>query len=685
MNARESSSLCAECSDLVSETFFHTTTPDDPERWGLVTRRKLATVRASSACPLCCLVHGTLANDILGPGLAFLSSDDKYVNYYRSLFAEVIDAERNLKYIANRLRVSTNAGIEPSLVQHEYASISQCRQRNELMYREDVEGTIMLIRDGSDGALGHGRQVKATVDYSLIRSWIIRCEETHHPRCSSHLVVTARWPSRLIDVMSGQLIRTDSGEAVAYAALSYVWGTKEQLLLDSTTVQTLEKPGGLTKYASQIPSTIRDAVTMCQNVGIRYLWVDSLCIQQDLTGEKQREINAMASIYNGAIVTIVAASGDDPWTPLPGIRESTRPGRPPIITKGLKLACAGVDYRLTVENSKWNTRGWTYQEGILSRTLLIFSRDQLFFRCNTATWQEDTVLEGPDSVDHRLRIEDSDMEHPFWKESLRGIPPTSFFSTYCDMIKSYVEREFTDPSDALNAFSGVIEALEGFLRTRFFIGLPARYFYIALCFRFPEFDGETGQVDRRPMLPAWSWVAWNSEDGIYYPDALLHISDEPSALRGLSTIYIGASNGLRRITKPERGLDVQHVSKRTLFGQIRKRLKAARARGIPWRHVLVFCAETAWLHVSREHLVTCRKTKVILGSIVLYTGCMDKRGKMVEFVAIYECEEEENLRWYTWLLLVNTKSGLSTRLVAHMVNTEAWLKLSRKRRVVYLI
>ncbi|EKG20915.1 Heterokaryon incompatibility [Macrophomina phaseolina MS6] len=485
--------------------------------------------------------------------------------------------------------------------------------------------------------------------------------------------------------MSGQLIRTDSGEAVAYAALSYVWGTKEQLLLDSTTVQTLEKPGGLTKYASQIPSTIRDAVTMCQNVGIRYLWVDSLCIQQDLTGEKQREINAMASIYNGAIVTIVAASGDDPWTPLPGIRESTRPGRPPIITKGLKLACAGVDYRLTVENSKWNTRGWTYQEGILSRRLLIFSRDQLFFRCNTATWQEDTVLEDPDSVDHRLRIEDSDMEHPFWKESLRGISPTSFFSTYCDMIKSYVEREFTDPSDALNAFSGVIEALEGFLGTRFFIGLPARYFYIALCFLFPEFDGEAGQVDRRPMLPAWSWVAWNSEDGIYYPDALLHISDEPSALRGLSTIYIGASNGLRRITKPERGLDVQHISKRTLFDQVRKRLKAAKARGIPWRHVLVFCAETAWLHVSREHLVTCRKTKVILGPIVLHTGCMDKRGKMVEFVAIYECEEEENLRWYTWLLLVDTKSGLSTRLVAHMVNTEAWLKLSRKRRVVYLI
>lgn len=92
MNARESSSLCAECSDLVSENFFHTTTPDDPERWGLVTRRRLATVRASSACPLCSLVHDTLANDILGPGLAFLSSHDKFVNYYRSLFAEVIDA-----------------------------------------------------------------------------------------------------------------------------------------------------------------------------------------------------------------------------------------------------------------------------------------------------------------------------------------------------------------------------------------------------------------------------------------------------------------------------------------------------------------------------------------------------------------------------------------------------------------
>lgn len=222
----------------------------------------------------------------------------------------------------------------------------------------------MLVRGGSraqqiDGALCHGRQVRATVDYSLIRSWIRKCDQTHHPTCSKHLVGLVVGPSRLIDVRSHQIIRTDSRKFVVYAALSYVWGRREQLKLDADTMQSLEKPRGLKLFEREIPPTIKDAMTVCQKVGIRYLWVDSLCIRQDLGDEKQREINAMASIYNGAIFTIVAASADDAWAPLPGVSKSTRPTHIPKIINGLKLARAGDDYRITVEQSTWNTRGWT--------------------------------------------------------------------------------------------------------------------------------------------------------------------------------------------------------------------------------------------------------------------------------------------------------------------------------------
>lgn len=548
----------------------------------------------------------------------------------------------------------------------------------------------MLVRGGSraqqiDGALCHGRQVRATVDYSLIRSWIRKCDQTHHPTCSKHLVGLVVGPSRLIDVRSHQIIRTDSRKFVVYAALSYVWGRREQLKLDADTMQSLEKPRGLKLFEREIPPTIKDAMTVCQKVGIRYLWVDSLCIRQDLGDEKQREINAMASIYNGAIFTIVAASADDAWAPLPGVSKSTRPTHIPKIIKGLKLARAGDDYRITVEQSTWNTRGWTYQEGILSRRLLIFSPDQVFFRCNSAIWQEDTVLEFPDSMEYKVQMAEPGIEHPFWKESLGGISPASFFQSYNDMVKSYVERELTNAKDALNAFNGVLKVIEESRAMKFSVGLPEKYFYIALCFSFPEFDGVPEQVLRRPMFPTWSWVAWESEDGIYYDDALLDAAHDRRALRGLSTFYIGTSKGLRRIIRSKRGLGIRHIERNRLFEQIRRRLHSARILGVSWQHVLLFRAETAWLHISdsQEHIVTCPKTKAFLGNIVLHAGCLDKQGKIAEFVAICECEW--NLRWYTWLLLIDTQSGLSTRLVTLKVPAGTWLSLSRRQRIVYLM
>lgn len=92
MSSEHSTSLCAECDGLISENFFHATTRDNPERWGYVTKQKLETIRSNFACQLCSLVREVLENDGLGPGLHSLNSHDIFVHYYRSLFAEIVDA-----------------------------------------------------------------------------------------------------------------------------------------------------------------------------------------------------------------------------------------------------------------------------------------------------------------------------------------------------------------------------------------------------------------------------------------------------------------------------------------------------------------------------------------------------------------------------------------------------------------
>ncbi|KAG9243250.1 hypothetical protein BJ878DRAFT_424067, partial [Calycina marina] len=47
----------------------------------------------------------------------------------------------------------------------------------------------------------------------------------------------------------------------------------------------------------QLPKTLRDAVVMTRYLGIRYLWIDSLCIIQNSTSDWQFETSRMGSIY----------------------------------------------------------------------------------------------------------------------------------------------------------------------------------------------------------------------------------------------------------------------------------------------------------------------------------------------------------------------------------------------------
>ncbi|KAH8693399.1 heterokaryon incompatibility, partial [Phaeosphaeriaceae sp. PMI808] len=66
-------------------------------------------------------------------------------------------------------------------------------------------------------------------------------------------------------------------------------------------VGALDKP-------SACSQTIRDAMLIYRRTGVRYLWVDALCILQDSPPEElSKQINNMDSVYTNAHFTIVAA------------------------------------------------------------------------------------------------------------------------------------------------------------------------------------------------------------------------------------------------------------------------------------------------------------------------------------------------------------------------------------------
>ncbi|KAF2180235.1 HET-domain-containing protein [Zopfia rhizophila CBS 207.26] len=118
-------------------------------------------------------------------------------------------------------------------------------------------------------------------------------------------------PTRLLDVMPRSVRLYESrGENGHYVCLSHCWGAR-------TTLQTTT--GIVNKFKRNIPwkilpKTFKDAINFTRRLGLRYIWIDSLCIIQDdqsIPSDWQRESAKMASIYQRSHVTLAASSSPD--------------------------------------------------------------------------------------------------------------------------------------------------------------------------------------------------------------------------------------------------------------------------------------------------------------------------------------------------------------------------------------
>ncbi|KAF2802053.1 HET-domain-containing protein, partial [Mytilinidion resinicola] len=207
-------------------------------------------------------------------------------------------------------------------------------------------------------------------------SWLHECRQYHN--CGSD-PPEQTFPIKLIDCSKNLIISADT--SYKYAALSYVWGAQ-----DETIPQTVDQDD--TSNARQgpdellnAPRTIEDAITATQNLNLRYLWVDRHCIDQNNASEKHTQIAAMHLIYRSAEVTLVAACGDDDSFGLPGVGLTPRISLPEVTFGSLRLGLALPNPAQLLSKSRWSSRAWTYQEGLLSRRRLIFTTREVYLEC----------------------------------------------------------------------------------------------------------------------------------------------------------------------------------------------------------------------------------------------------------------------------------------------------------------
>lgn len=243
-------------------------------------------------------------------------------------------------------------------------------------FRVGSVGTFLsFLEDGgtSPWLPKRGRMIEnAQINPDLISKWIRSCETVHRSECAP-LPLQIGYGSglkvfRLIDVTKGCVVEISrSDKQYRYFALSYIWGRAEQVRLLTTNRHILMHPGGL-QYptsAKLLPKTIQDAIDLVRTAGEQYLWVDSLCLLQDDPNDMALSIPFMDMIYRGASVTIIAASGRDANSGLPGVQPGSRQAKQDVeeVVPGVKMVVLReLDEYLSA--SRYATRGWTLVSGL---------------------------------------------------------------------------------------------------------------------------------------------------------------------------------------------------------------------------------------------------------------------------------------------------------------------------------
>jgi hypothetical protein len=275
-----------------------------------------------------------------------------------------------------------------------------------------------------------------------VRSWVQLCNKDH--RCNP---LGTPLPTRVLDLGPSlssttiKLIETH-GQGGKYVALSHCWGVSHRTTTTSLTLEAHKS--GIS--ASELPRTFQDAVTITQQLGVQYLWIDSLCIIQDSRSDWEVEASKMGDVYVNSFLTIAASSSADDSTgcftrrtkvaiapechslghvsvcntsPIYGNPRGS--GYVPYMAEhpfallnipyktGLSELSVSMEWMPTSTDSKprlyeigsfgrpvdplqgqhLNSRAWTLQERLLSPRTIHYAEDQMYWQCKMCFVGED--------------------------------------------------------------------------------------------------------------------------------------------------------------------------------------------------------------------------------------------------------------------------------------------------------
>ncbi len=363
-----------------------------------------------------------------------------------------------------------------------------------------------------------------------VHHWLAECTQGH-ARCG--VGAEAPLPTRVLDLGLGlsdaaiRLCETE-GNMGRYICLSYCWGRSEFI---KTTRDNLERhKRGISPEA--LPRTFRHVIRIARALGIRFVWIDSLCIIQDDNADWMLEAGRMAGVYRNSYITIAPSWADSPdggcFPPAGRFGVDLGP-----VTVREAHHFPGEAYRFPLLS-----RAWTYQERLLAPRVLHFGHQEMLWECrthgrcecghgNTSPWRRlekqlfHLMIRSQSSDEHTQNNpfgNAEDISHEDWAMTGEQFPPPFQLpdQIWRYLVAQYSQLQLTYPTDRLPAFSGLADEKRRDSNQEYLAGLWRDTLIPDMCWYRGGDLGECPSSDAARQKPTWSWA---SVDGaVHYSD-----------------------------------------------------------------------------------------------------------------------------------------------------------------------
>jgi hypothetical protein len=304
-------------------------------------------------------------------------------------------------------------------------------------------------------------------------------------------------------------------ESIEYAAVSYRWGFKQKVITTSRNIN--QRMIGID--FNLLPATFQDAIVVTETLGLRFLWIDALCIIQEsddpeMEKDKDQEIRQMANIFENATITIIASRAK---TANDGFLQNRLPAGAGTPDQVFQMSYNDDIYgkqsvvlvpSKPVENEPLDSRAWPLQERLLSRRIINFGSLQTRWVCRNSTrgasigdvdgWDSSLIWDSEGSFDLYRRFQDfrqtsaSQAGDEIWHQ----------------IVAAYSSRQITERADRLPAIAAIAQQFIKNYGPEYLAGLWPSQLPLELLWR-SNFEKLESRAENNNIGPSWSWVSLN--------------------------------------------------------------------------------------------------------------------------------------------------------------------------------